>query len=433
MNINLKSEQEYIQAGIKPIEPMTAYEGDDDEIEMMCDSKDYLAEEKFDGTRAIMHFYGKHNRLFSRRISKKTNWYSENTDSLPHLRDLATSLKGTIIDGEMFIPGQEFKEVSSTLNCLWDEAVRRQEDIGYICLNAFDILYYKGINLKNAPLIQRKMYLERVIIEINSEYVKLVDSFDDTICIEDSKVYPLTALKDFEVLYPNLNLAVNEHNRQSFDTIRLSKRAYYEFIIASGGEGLILKNKMGKYEHKRSHNYTKWKKFITRDVILLDFDSPTKEYKGKFPNDRWEYWEMDGVLQSVDFVKDRSAVNLLNKGYIPVTKFYYNDWVGNIIFGVIVTDDDYAMLQKSKKFKTFEFRDYDGYKILVVGDCAGFDEDQRIEFTKDIEGFKYCVVEVKANGLFPDTGKLRHPRFMRMRNDKGYEDCTFSYHIIGAK
>jgi ATP-dependent DNA ligase len=39
------------------------------------------------------------------------------------------------------------------------------------------------------------------------------------------------------------------------------------------------------------------------------------------------------------------------------------------------------------------------------------------------------VLEVKANELFKDTGKMRHPRFLRMRPDKNPEDCTWKDHI----
>lgn len=39
----------------------------------------HIVEEKLDGVRADMQFCQGKARLFSRRISTKTNWYSENT------------------------------------------------------------------------------------------------------------------------------------------------------------------------------------------------------------------------------------------------------------------------------------------------------------------------------------------------------------------
>ena len=69
-------------------------------------------------------------RAFSRRMSTKSNWYSENTDSMPHLRDIdIPELAGTILDGEMKLDNRPFGEVSGLLNCTWDEAQKRQSEM----------------------------------------------------------------------------------------------------------------------------------------------------------------------------------------------------------------------------------------------------------------------------------------------------------------
>lgn len=39
------------------------------------------------------------------------------------------------------------------------------------------------------------------------------------------------------------------------------------------------------------------------------------------------------------------------------------------------------------------------------------------------------VIEVKANEQYKDTGKLRHPRFLRMRDDKDNLACTWTDHF----
>ena len=115
-------------ARIKGYEPMTAKELDTETAqELAFENSDNIIEEKFDGTRALVYFlaqqvYDAENntlteekmgycRVFSRRISKKTGFYVENTDSLPHIRETdAPALGGTILDGEMFIDGLPFKE-----------------------------------------------------------------------------------------------------------------------------------------------------------------------------------------------------------------------------------------------------------------------------------------------------------------------------------
>ena len=107
-------EQMYIDNDVIPIEPMSAKEPlNEEQQEDMFTNPNYLIEEKKDGTRATLHIRRDGNRLFSRRISKKTNWYSENTDSVPHIRDLniPIRLRGTIIDGELSIPNGDFKDI----------------------------------------------------------------------------------------------------------------------------------------------------------------------------------------------------------------------------------------------------------------------------------------------------------------------------------
>ena len=87
------------------------------------------------------------------------------------------------------------------------------------------------------------------------------------------------------------------------------------------------------------------------------------------------------------------------------------------------------MLLKSKKAKEFVFKSIGGKCILEVGECAGFDEETREMFSNDKELWIGEVIEVRANELFKDTGKLRHPRYLRFRKDKSGDSCTFKDHI----
>ena len=81
----------------------------------------------------------------------------------------------------------------------------------------------------------------------------------------------------------------------------------------------------------------KIKKFYTRECVLLSFNEPTKYYDGKFPDDSWEYWE---TPEGKSCILIDSAKSLVSRGYKPLTKFYYNNWVGNMIFGVLITDEE---------------------------------------------------------------------------------------------
>lgn len=423
------SAEMYERDNIRWCSPMLAKEIEDDEKQVECLSNpDYFVEEKFDGTRATLHFTSKGARVFSRRISEKTGWFCENSDSVPHIRDLDFSdLEVTIIDGEMFIPNRPFKDVSSTLNCKWDKAIERQQELGKIVFHAFDILYYKGIRVEMLPLYRRKVYLQEVIDTLNSPYVEMVKyySCDSLIPVSISDNQKSSLIK-LGSTYPQLVSDLKNH------TDCLTPKGYYEYIIATGGEGVIVKPKSGKYYYKRGWEYSKIKKFLTREVIVLGFTQPTDDYKGKFPTvSKWDYWETsDKQIFDLSTLTTAQRKSFADKYYPdncrPVSKFYAKNWIGNIIFGVIISKEEEAKLPSNKKF---EFRLLGDSKVLVVGECAGFDESVREELSLDPDKYFGTVIEVKANEIFNDTGKLRHPRFLRFREDKSPFECKWADHL----
>lgn len=394
-------------------------------------------------------------RCFSRRISEKTKWYCENTDSLPHLRKLnIPELNGTVLDGEMFIPNRPFKDVSSTLNCKWDKAIDRQLELGFIVFHAFDILFYKGIDLRKMPLKRRKVYLELAVNKINSPYVKVVDyqvcgNTINTTPYHETHGTPYTICRALEESgkaesYPNLYREYQEHYKvvslfkPKADFIRLSPRAFYEYIVATGGEGVMLKPLDGKYFHKRGREYQKIKKYLTREVVIMGFTEPTDEYKGKFPTvEKWDYWETNeydliDLSECTKEERQQFKKNWYPEECRPVSKFYCHGWVGNIRFGVVITPEEMHKLPKNKKFNIEEMiLEGDDVLVLEVGECSGFDEETRKMFSECPVSWVGKVVEVKANEIFKDTGKLRHPRFLRVREDKAPTQCTYKDHISG--
>lgn len=428
-------EEAFKMAGIRGYEPMTAKELDTEEKQdEVLNSADYFIEEKFDGTRALVYFLKQTDvqgndlgfcRVFSRRISKKTGFYVENTDSVPQIREIdIPSLGGTILDGEMFINGRPFKDVSSTLNCLWDKAVDRQIDLGYISLHAFDIIFYKGIDLRKMPLERRKDYLHLAVEEANSPYIEEVtyQSCGQKVSVGNyeenhgslKEVYSQVVSKNQCGAYPHF---CDEMKVRSAGDKTLTPRAFYEYIVATGGEGAIIKPKKGLYHHKRGWEYSKIKKFLTREMILIKFDEPTREYSGKAPKD-WGYYEGD----------------------TPVTKFYYNKQVGNMILGVILTNEELEHIPIKKRGNIYDVcsivSDLDesqynsDHVIMEVCECAGFDDEERAYFTRNRLKMQGAVIEVKANEIMRDTGRLRHPRYLRVRNDKEPNRCMWSDHIL---
>ena len=423
---------------IRGYEPMTAKELDTEEAQNeRFNSEDYFIEEKFDGTRALVYFLSQEDvegneegfcRVFSRRISKKTGFYVENTDSLPQIRDTdVPDLKGTILDGELFINGLPFNEVSSTLNCLCDKAVERQIEKGFISFHAFDILFYKGINLRNMPLERRKVYLDLAIEEAGCFYIEKVPYYTCGEKIVGTSIYEEVMkrvgdidednyyehLKQDEYSFPNLMDCLKKGGDD------LTPRAFYELIVSTGGEGVMLKPKNGKYFHKRGWEYSKVKKTLTRELIIMGFSEPTKEYSGKDIK-FWGYW-----------IEEATGNRVIGNyygfgGYTAVTKHYYQEQVGNLLLGVCITQEEYDKIPKNKQS---ERKQIDGKDVMMVCECSGFDDETREYFTRNKDRMIGKVVEVKANELFKDSGKMRHPRFLRIRNDKEMERCVWRDHI----
>lgn len=439
-----ETRDDYIAAGIIPIEPMTAKELMEKDFEAAWTSDDYIVEEKIDGVRGLMYFRGgnkdihhPHCRIFSRRVSVKTNFFAEKSDVVTHLRNIEiVQLCGTVIDGEMTVPNKDFKTVSSILNCLPQEAYERQRVEGKVCFRAFDVIYYKNEYVGDLPLIERKEILRQIMITLREEkvpkkYIREIPYIDEPKRFWISPSCFAAAKKSNNDLVKAAVKKAELYNGRYF--IMFNREAYFHYILACGGEGVMVKDKNSIYEQKRTRAYQKVKKRVYRDVVIVGFTEPTRKYEGKFPKDRWEYWTRgkdDDFRVPPYQTKDRSAKELLRQGFCPVTKNWYNGLVGGIKYGVLVNSDTKKKLEKSKKkFEFVEVMGVSEFCFVVVGECEGIDDALRKELTKNKEDYIGTVFEVEGNEIFNDTGKIRHPRYYRAREDKEPVDCTWENHV----
>lgn len=404
--------KDLMRGDIHYIENMCAKEPlNEVQLQEMLTSTEYYAEEKYDGVRADLHF-GDSIRCFSRRISKKTGWYAENTDSVPHIRDLEypKELHGTVLDGEFRILSGDFKDISSLMNCNYDEAILRQRETGKKpTFIAFDILYFKGINVMKMPLKRRKELLADVVRMLPSESDIITSSYTtDKVLLQitDEHLHLLRE-QGLSQHYPTLDSEISTVDQTPIWR-KFSKQAWYEYVLLNDGEGLMLKHIEGKYHMKRCREYTKYKKFLTRDVVISGFTEPTKEYEGKAP-ETWEYWEDN----------------------IPVTKHYAKGWVGTIKYSVLITQEELEDLKKKNPKEKYDCYYFEGNLYLEVGDCGGMTEQMREYMTEHRPHMIGKVIEVGCNEVIKKTGKLRHPRFLRMRPDKNNTDCILKDHLGG--
>ena len=433
--------QDYLDAGVESIEPMTAKEVMEKDLQEVYSSDDYIVERKLDGVRGILQFMPKsdevpysHIRVFSRRVSVKTNFYGEKSDSLPHIRDISIpELDGTILDCEMVVRRKDFKTVSSILNCLPEEALERQRDCGKVTCRVFDCICFKGEDVSERPLRERKKLLGKVFDVIREhgcdEYLAQLPYHQTEVVLH------VSAIKAHRLLGKNLpeplatSLPILLKGQKFIAELSLTREEYFQYIVATGGEGIMVKNLDSIYEQKRTRAFQKIKKRVYRDVVILGYTEPTKDYEGKFPNNKWTYWESMMKLVPTGKTSGVPADSLCARGYHPVTKNYYYGKIGGIKFGVRVSKEDMSNLQSSKKRKQFEFIEFGGNEYVIVGECEGISDDLRDDISKRRKDYLGKVFEVEGNEMFYDTGKIRHPRFYRWREDKDAKDCWWKDHI----
>jgi hypothetical protein len=152
----------------------------------------------------------------------------------------------------------------------------------------------------------------------------------------------------------------------------------------------------------RPKEWQKVKKYKTFDVVVMGFEPPEKEYKGK-GLESWRYW-VDENNHPVN--AQLSSAELLERGYIPVTKRHYNGWPGSVIYGQCVPDDDGI-----------------GLKLKKLGTFSGMNEEMLEQFGKYPDEYVGTVIEVGAMRQNKKGGALVLPRFKRLRLDKKPTDC----------
>lgn len=435
--------KDYEQANIKYLVAQEATTLNDNMLKSILDDpKDYLIEEKYDGHRGLSQFTKEAIRIFSRNVSKKTNWFSENTDQLPHIRDFKfpKELEGTVLDSEVLVdvPNCDCRIVQSVTGSLPDKAIKWQEENGFAYLSVFDILYYKGYLVANLPLWKRKLILANVIKKLDSKIFRFapIGLTDKDVLIDKCHTY---LIKDNH-FKPFKDLKLEPLVNQLYVVDNLVD--YYKKTIGEGKEGLMLKPANGTYLYTRGLNYLKMKPELTFDVVIIGYDDPEYYYKGKTLDEggTWDYWE-DAEDDGCFIEETLNVEEAQQQGLFAITKFKAKGWIGAIKFGVYKY---FTWEELSRQFGDIGIETMldngelkpckDGGVMLVeVGKTSGMSDEVRQELSKNWFEYLYKVIEVKAQRIIdPKTGSLQHPRFSMFRPDKNDEMCTFKAHLIAG-
>jgi len=225
------------------IQPMCAASTDSIQIGALMVDDNWIAETKEDGSRYLMHITDTGNRFFSRRISVKGGRV-EKTDNIPHLRDMKKldDYSYTVLDGEVKSPTNDFGDTVSIMGAKPDKAIKRQKEIGKAVFVVFDCLYYRGVNIMDKPLRERRQIAEDVVAPLFSKYIYFVRNAHST----------------------------------------LEKSELLQTVWDEGGEGIILKNLDAKYvpDGRDKNTWIKVKRQKDWSVFIVGFTEGKGKYKG---------------------------------------------------------------------------------------------------------------------------------------------------------
>lgn len=367
----------YPEAENLMIEPMLIWKlpaGKESMLSEVCSNGEYFLEEKIDGAFYQFVKTENHSYLFGRTVSKLSGILTEKSDNVPHLKEALNCLPaGTILIGEIYVPGGTSKDTVSIMGCLPALAIKRQEKepIHYY---VHDIIAYDTVNLIDSPA---------------------------------------------DLRYKILAAIWKKHDLNQYSFLRLATRvdedmeAEISRILKSGGEGAVLKKKDYPYTPGKRPAWStiKVKQMDSIDLICTGFCDATKEYTGK-ELATWEYWEERGERS-----QDGEYTWLLSEGqyyedyfhnphiYRPVTKPYFLGWKTAIRIGAY----------------------NDNGELVDLGTVSsGLTDDNKREMTENPDSWLGRVVALDCMQIDKKEHTLRHPVFKCKRDDKDAKDCVIS-------
>lgn len=367
----------YPEAENLMIEPMLIWKlpaGKESMLSEVCSNGEYFLEEKIDGAFYQFVKTENHSYLFGRTVSKLSGILTEKSDNVPHLKEALNCLPaGTILIGEIYVPGGTSKDTVSIMGCLPALAIKRQdkEPIHYY---VHDIIAYDTVNLIDSPA---------------------------------------------DLRYKILAAIWKKHDLNQYSFLRLATRvdedmeAEISRILKSGGEGAVLKKKDYPYTPGKRPAWStiKVKQMDSIDLICTGFCDATKEYTGK-ELATWEYWEERGERS-----QDGEYTWLLSEGqyyedyfhnphiYRPVTKPYFLGWKTAIRIGAY----------------------NDNGELVDLGTVSsGLTDDNKREMTENPDLWLGHVIALDCMQIDKKEHTLRHPVFKCKRDDKDAKDCVIS-------
>ena len=133
----------------------------------------------------------------------------------------------------------------------------------------------------------------------------------------------------------------------------------------------------------------------TLDVVIMGANAPTRLYNGKELMS-WKYWENLSTGEKVEgaLYKNYSDGDPIE----PITKMYFLGGAGSLKIGA-----------------------YKDGKLVQVGNLSGLEEEILLNW----KSYLGKVIEITAMEVIAGSYGLRHPRPVRLRDDKMASECDW--------
>lgn len=327
--------------------------------------RDPCTQLKYDGSMYHLHIKdGRPIAFTSKRVSVKTNRLNDKLDHFPNLHDGAYPLSDAVFVGEVVIDHLKALIDKGTL-MFKDKPVSWNKRCNVVAGFMNSVYTKENYNelYKALPMFR---YLIFDVMRLGGRDVSFLPYRDR-----------LTMIRDYfpEAGVFGENMARTYHPRQlegspcfavsNFSNKNISPKGIFDQVVSQGFEGVVVKDLNGS-------NSIKLKREKTADCAIV--------------------------------------------GYTPGAG-KYDEMVGSLILGVFdpedvknaKTPDDLRRLVKKNRF-------------TVVGNASGFPDEQRADFTDNMDAYLGSLVECT---YMEWTGKaMRHPRFTRFRDDKQISRVT---------
>lgn len=359
-------------------------------VDKVMTSDKWIMQEKKDGAWYMLEKIDNERiYLFGRTKSKVTGELTEKGANVPHIIEWAKNFlpDGTTLIGEIYVSGGHSNDVTKIMGCLPEKAIERQEKQGNVQYYVFDCIRWRGEDYCDKEFQDRYFVLEYDLCDVWNDEIDYIAAYTT----EDLNIGRIIEYWD-----------ADHWERPGTFQVKLNE------IFAAGGEGAVFKPLNSTYNPDKRPALSKGGSFKMKehvdsvDLVCTELLDPEMEYTGK-EIETWPYYYSKSSGNKY-FCDNKENFYINDSDVIPVTKHYYYGWKNGMRLGAY---------------------DSDGNLIDMGRVASGLNDTLREDMAKNPGKYIGKVVECSCMSIDKKEHSLRHPVFLRMRDDKDAKECLF--------